>query len=111
MRWLLPLAAGVVLTSCVAPEDLSDRSNLTDPEGGRVGMPSPYPQAGQLSPVAGFPAADSEDYHTGFDIGARDRSYGYPGDSRRAFQHFGHEHEAAFREGYNDGYSGRAPQH
>jgi len=51
-----------------------------------------------------------DEYRSGYDIGNRDAAYGYPPDSRRAYDRFGHGSEGSFSEGYADGYERRAPR-
>jgi hypothetical protein len=53
----------------------------------------------------------SQEYRSGYEIGAKDRQYGYPKDYRRAYERFGRGYESYFQEGYTDGYDGRQIAH
>ena len=53
----------------------------------------------------------SQEYRSGYEIGAKDRQYGYPRDYRRAYERFGRGYESYFQEGYTDGYDGRQMAH
>jgi len=53
----------------------------------------------------------ANEYRNGYDVGAKDRSYGYPRDHRRAYERFGRGYESYFQEGYADGYDGRGLRH
>ena len=55
----------------------------------------------------GYQANPRDEYRSGFDIGGRDASYGYPCDGRRAYDRFGHGLEQPFQDGYADGYARR----
>ena len=51
-----------------------------------------------------------DEYRNGYDVGKRDKGYGYPADSRRAFDRYGSDSEPTFSEGYADGYDRRPPR-
>ncbi len=72
----------------------------------------PPPQFQGHAPVPGTAQQPGppDEYHSGYDIGSRDASYGYPADARRAMERFGNGSEATFSEGYADGYEHRAPR-
>lgn len=52
-----------------------------------------------------------DEYRSGYDIGAKDRSLGYLSDPKRAYTRFGRGAESYFNEGYADGFSGAPIRH
>lgn len=76
-------------------------------EGPQLPPPQGYPPDPAAPPA---PAPLPDEYRSGYDIGSRDASYGYPADARRAIERFGHGSDATFSEGYTDGYEHRAPR-
>lgn len=101
---------------------------MQPPQQPQPGYPgAQYPQTGyppqqgypvQQQPQRATPPATSDylphlrdEYRTAYDIGARDRSYGYLSDYKRAFTRFGRGFESYFQEGYNDGYNGARMKH
>ena len=89
-----------MLASCVGPDGLPPHPPLP-PLPLLPGLPPP-PRPGYAD--SRQPTYASDEYRNGFDIGSRDASYGYPADSRRAYERFGEGAETSFIEGYNDGY-------
>ena len=76
-------------------------------EGPQLPPPQGYPPTPGAPPQ---PAPLPDDYCSGYDIGSRDASYGYPADARRATERFSRGSDATFSEGYADGYAHRAPR-
>ncbi len=59
----------------------------------------------------GYQASPRDEYRSGFDIGSRDASYGYPSNAHRAYERFGHGLEQPFQDGYADGYARHASKY
>lgn len=91
---ILLAGAGIALAAC---------------EGPKLPAPPPLPGMTQPGPDYQQPYLPDE-YRSGYDIGSRDASYGYPPDNRRAYDRFGHGSEGSFNEGYADGYQRRSPK-
>lgn len=83
------------------------------PGAGQQGYYAPpsQPQTQMPPPTSDYPPHLRDEYRTAYDIGARDRSYGYLSDYKRAYTKFGHGFEAYFQEGYNDGFQGAQMRH
>lgn len=122
MKFIPRLLPILLLTACVGPD------GSMYPPGAGAPPPPPGPGPGgyyppgpgpapYLPPTPGVPPTSdylphlSAEYRNGYDIGARDRSYGYPRDYLRAYQRFGRGYESYFQEGYFDGFDGRSMRH
>jgi len=121
MKFTPFLLLALLLTACVGPD-----GQMYPPGGGYVPpvpgpgpAPLPAPGNGGYYPPTPTPPPPSSDYlphlrdeyRNGYDVGAKDRSYGYPRDHRRAYERFGRGYESYFQEGYADGYDGRGLRH
>ena len=125
MRALLILVSVIGLASCVESDGALFPPGTNDPLGlptaRNQGQPAPYPGSPSFHPPqrnTAPPPTQSDyipplrdEYRAGYEIGAQDRSYGYPANYQRAYQRFGHGYESYFQEGYNDGYEARAIRH
>ena len=122
MKFTPFLLLALLLTACVGPD-----GQMYPPGGGYV-PPTPgpsYPSTPAPGPGGGYyppaptptpPSSDylphlRDEYRNGYDVGAKDRSYGYPRDHSRAYERFGRGYESYFQEGYADGYDGRGLRH
>ncbi len=129
MKFTPFLLLALLLTACVGPD-----GQMYPPGGGYVpptpgpGLspaPSPGPGGGYYPseppryepPTPTVPPSSDylphlrDEYRNGYDVGAKDRSYGYPRDHSRAYDRFGRGYESYFQEGYADGYDGRGLRH
>ena len=109
----LPAVLALTLGSCSGPPPLKP---LPPPPGlPQLALPSPrHPAATAPGDHQSSPGDERDqrgEYRTGYDIGSRDASYGYPADPTRAYERFGHDRETSFQDGYADGYARRAPRY
>lgn len=62
-------------------------------------------------PTSDYMPLQRDEYRSGYDIGAKDRSLGYLSDPKRAYTRFGRGAESYFNEGYSDGFNGAPIRH
>jgi hypothetical protein len=62
-------------------------------------------------PTSDYLPLQRDEYRSGYDIGAKDRSLGYLSDPKRAYTRFGRGAESYFNEGYSDGFNGTPIRH
>ena len=122
MKFTPLLLIALLLTACVGPDGqmYPPGSGYVPPVPGPGPAPMPTPGGGGYYPPTPTPTPPPssdylphlrDEYRNGYDVGAKDRSYGYPRDHSRAYDRFGRGYESYFQEGYADGYDGRGLRH
>lgn len=114
----------ILLGACVGPDGMPlapggypppgpARPPSSGPGGGYYPSDPPryQPPTPRPPPSSDYLPHLRDEYRNGYDVGAKDRSYGYPREHSRAYDRFGRGYESYFQEGYADGYDGRGLRH